>query len=130
MKGMEVDADRLKNSNCHEDGKSTADVQSSGSLRHHPVLQGIWNTVGIQKDAAKSDLCQRTHFEEYHSIGCPHVVISETSMLRHNDQACVLQMRETLWSLCHCHFYPSSFQMGSPHSEVCVHRTSTSNRIP
>lgn len=72
-------------------------------------------------------MCAKRHFwRVYTGHRVPSCWTLETSILGHK----VFMRVRLLWGLYHCHLYSSSLQMRIPHGEVCVHRTSTFNRLP
>lgn len=85
MEGTEVDADRPKNSNCHEDGKTTAGCSKLWIPRTSPCFTRSVGHCGNLERCCQGRFVQKdTFWRVSQLIGCPHVVTSETSMLRCN----------------------------------------------
>lgn len=83
MEGTEADADRPKNSNCHEDGTTIAGCSKLWIPRTSPCFTENVGHCGTLESCCQGQFVQKdTFWRGSQLIGCPHVVTSETSMLR------------------------------------------------
>lgn len=86
MEGTEVDADGPKNSNCHEDGKTIAGCSKLWIPQTSPCFIRNAGHGGSLERCCQGRFVQKdTFWRGSQLIGCPHIVTSEVSMLRHND---------------------------------------------